>query len=675
MVNPFCFVVQVLASLLQMQAPRTCAEEGIAMQRLVIDVSARDIDCPVNNIFQPLSVATTPTPASVTSHHRLPPEGIRSSSLAFGIGGLGSSTSDAMGNLFGFVVQVLAPLLQMQAPRTCAEEGTAMQRLVIDVSARDIDCPVDIFQPLSVAATPAPASVTSHHRLPPAGIRSSSLALGISGLGSSTSDTMGNPFCFVVQVLASLLQMQAPRTCAEEGIAMQRLLIDVSARDIDCPVDNIFQPLIVATTPAPASVTSHHRLPPAGIRSSSLAFGISGLGSSTSDTMGNPFCFVVQVLASLLQMQAPRTCAEEGIAMQRLVIDVSARDIDCPVDNIFQPLIVGTTPAPASVSSHHRLPPAGIRSSSLAFGISGLGSSTSDTMGNPFCFVVQVLASLLQMQAPRTCAEEGIAMQRLVIDVSARDIDCPVDNIFQPLSVATTPAPASVTSHHRLPPEGIRSSSLAFGIGGLGSSTSDAMGNLFGFVVQVLAPLLQMQAPRTCAEEGIAMQRLVIDVSARDIDCPVDIFQPLSVAATPAPASVTSHHRLPPAGIRSSSLALGISGLGSSTSDTMGNPFCFVVQVLASLLQMQAPRTCAEEGIAMQRLLIDVSARDIDCPVDNIFQPLIVATTPAPASVTSHHRLPPAGSSFLATNASTAYLRRRRNCHAAPGHRRICTRH
>ncbi|XP_065297003.1 uncharacterized protein [Dermacentor albipictus] len=390
---------------------------------------------------------------------------------------------------------------------------------------------------------------------------------------------MVNPFCFIVQVLASLLQMQAPCACAEEGIAMQRLVIDVSARDIDCPVDDIFQPLIVATTPAPASVTSHHRLPPAGIRSSSLAFGVSGLGSSTSDTMVHPFCFIVQVLASLLQIQAPCACAEEGIAMQRLVIDVSARDIDCPIDDILQPLIVATTPAPASVTSHHRLPPAGIRSSSLAFGISGLGSSTSNTMVNPFCFIVQVLASLLQMQAPCACAEEGIAMQRLVIDVSARDIDCPVDDIFQPLIVATTPAPASVTSHHRLPPAGIRSSSLAFGISGLGSSTSNTMVNPFCFIVQVLASLLQMQAPCACAEEGIAMQRLVIDVSARDIDCPVDdIFQPLIVATTPAPASVTSHHRLPPAGIRSSSLAFGISGLGSSTSDTMVNPFCFIVQ-------------------------------------------------------------------------------------------------
>ncbi|XP_070388495.1 uncharacterized protein [Dermacentor albipictus] len=96
------------------------------------------------------------------------------------------------------------------------------------------------------------------------------------------------------QVLASLLQMQAARICAEEGTAMQRLVIDASARDIDCPVESIFQPLNVATTPAPASATSHHRLPPAGIRSSSLAFGISGLGSSTSDPMVNPFCFVVQ---------------------------------------------------------------------------------------------------------------------------------------------------------------------------------------------------------------------------------------------------------------------------------------------------------------------------------------------------------------------------------------------
>ncbi|XP_077511857.1 uncharacterized protein LOC144122159 isoform X2 [Amblyomma americanum] len=233
-----------------------------------------------------------------------------------------------------------------------------------------------------------------------------------SGLGSSTSDTMVNPFCFVVQVLASLLQMQAPRTCAEEGIAIQRLVIDVSARDIDCPVDNIFQPHIVATTPAPASVTSHHRLPPAGIRSSSLAFGISVLGSSTSDTMVNPFCFVVQVLVGLFQVQPPVFCLP---GLSAVIADINndllARADVTSVNRIIEPAARISAHAPTSGTAEHVVHQAFKRSPASAFIFSGLGSSASETMfRSHFCFILQDRHALeYAAWSPSEFAQRGAA--------------------------------------------------------------------------------------------------------------------------------------------------------------------------------------------------------------------------------------------------------------------------
>ncbi|XP_049517130.1 uncharacterized protein LOC125942920 [Dermacentor silvarum] len=206
-----------------------------------------------------------------------------------------------------------------------------------------------------------------------------------------------NPFCFVVQVLAGLIQVQPPVFCALPGLPV--VLADGVSNELQTRGDwmkasKVILPTIRISAHVPTSGTAEHVVHQAFIRSNSSPITFSGFGSSASETMfTNPFCFVVQVLAGLIQVQPPVFCALPGLPVV-LADDVSnelqTRGDWMKASKVILPTIRISAHVPTSGTAEHVVHQAFIRSNSSPITFSGLGSSASETMfTNPFCFVVQ----------------------------------------------------------------------------------------------------------------------------------------------------------------------------------------------------------------------------------------------------------------------------------------------
>ncbi|XP_070397450.1 uncharacterized protein [Dermacentor albipictus] len=610
--NPFCFVLQVVAVLLQTE-PSSCGCSPAAPRSNEIlgaypmsSTRAGDI-CLVEDSSPPTIITASMRTAS-TSYHMTRFPAIKGQTTPTFTSGHGSSLSGNMlRNPFCFVLQVVAVLLQTE-PSSCGCSPAAPRSNEIlgaypmsSTRAGDICLVEDSSPPTIITASMRTASTSYHMTRFPA-IKGQTTPTFTSGHGSSLSGNMlRNPFCFVLQVVAVLLQTE-PSSCGCSPAAPRSNEIlgaypmsSTRAGDI-CLVEDSSPPTIITASMRTAS-TSYHMTRFPAIKGQTTPTFTSGHGSSLSGNMlRNPFCFVLQVVAVLLQTE-PSSCGCSPAAPRSNEIlgaypmsSTRAGDI-CLVEDSSPPTIITASMRTASTSYHMTRFPA-IKGQTTPSFTSGHGSSLSGNMlRNPFCFVLQVVAVLLQTE-PSSCGCSPAAPRSNEIlgaypmsSTRAGDI-CLVEDSSPPTIITASMRTAS-TSYHMTRFPAIKGQTTPTFTSGHGSSLSGNMlRNPFCFVLQVVAVLLQTE-PSSCGCSPAAPRSNEIlgaypmsSTRAGDICLVEDSSPPTIITASMRTASTSYHMTRFPA-IKGQTTPSFTSGHGSSLSGNMlRNPFCFVLQVL-----------------------------------------------------------------------------------------------
>uniref|UniRef100_A0A0C9SEG6 Putative secreted protein n=1 Tax=Amblyomma americanum TaxID=6943 RepID=A0A0C9SEG6_AMBAM len=194
---------------------------------------------------------------------------------------------------------VLVGLFQVQPPVFCLPGLSAViADINNDLLARaDVTSVNRIIEPAARISAHAPTSGTAEHVVHQAFKRSPASALFFSGLGSSASETMfRSHFCFILQFLVGLFQVQPPVFCLPGlSAVIADINNDLLARADVTSVNRIIEPAARISAHAPTSGTAEHVVHQAFKRSPASAFIFSGLGSSASETMfRSHFCFILQ---------------------------------------------------------------------------------------------------------------------------------------------------------------------------------------------------------------------------------------------------------------------------------------------------------------------------------------------------------------------------------------------
>ncbi|KAL3218922.1 hypothetical protein MRX96_031282 [Rhipicephalus microplus] len=119
---------------------------------------------------------------------------------------------------------------------------------------------------------------------------------------------LSNPFCFVLQVLAVLQEIQLSQRGCLPGIKQAELLRRYGPEPsplADYGISSIKSPHTARWPLRPSSVTSHHVSILEATKGREPASHPSGPGSSTTGGMlSNPFCFVLQIINLLPPVRA-----------------------------------------------------------------------------------------------------------------------------------------------------------------------------------------------------------------------------------------------------------------------------------------------------------------------------------------------------------------------------------